>query len=82
MRYISLFCPGCGGLEKANNWEVSYNLYLFDSKASNSLFFFFFFGIRTALHSEKLLRAPKRFCFSYLLIFTALKIQDVKNLNH
>lgn len=42
MRYIWLFCPGCGGLEKVNNWEVSYNLYLFDSKASNSLFFFWY----------------------------------------
>ena len=74
------FCPGCGGLEKVNNLEVSYNLYLFDSKASNSLsLFFFFFGIRTTLHFEKLLRAPKRFYFSYLLIFTALKIQAVKN---
>ena len=68
------FCPGCGGLEKVNNLEVSYNLYLFDSKASNSLSLFFFFWYQDYFTFLKIIKGSQK-----ILLLLSIDIYCIEN---
>ena len=48
---MSLLCPGRGGLEKVNNWEVSEMEILTYICLTPKLVIFKYFTTRTALHS-------------------------------